>query len=106
MCICVCVHAYYIVYFSDRILIIMILFFSGTITRDGLISSSTSTGASCVNLYVFIGVVVGVAVLAAIAITLISVCLCVICIKKKKVPAVEVYEQETKKPAAMKMDEL
>ena len=80
------------------------IIFSGTITRDALISSPTSTGASCVNLYVFIGVVVGVAVLAVIVISLISVCLCVICIKKKEV-SVELYEQETKKPVALKMDE-
>ena len=78
---------------------------SGTITRDAcLISSSTSTGASCVNLYVFIGVVVGGAMLAAITITLISVCLCVICIKKKKV-TVELYEQEINNPVTLKMDE-
>ena len=80
------------------------MFLSGTITRDALISSPTSTGASCVNLYIFIGVVVGVAVLAAIVISLISICLCVICIKKKKV-TVELYEQETKKPATLKMNE-
>ena len=111
LCICVCVHI--IVYFSDLYqeyntpaYTYNNIFFLGTITRDALISSPTSTGASCVNLYVFIGVVVGVAVLAVIVIILISVCLCVTCTKKKKV-TVELYEQETKiKPAAMKMDEL
>jgi hypothetical protein len=89
---------------------------SGTITRDTImssptsttgdivISSSTSTGVSCVNLYVFIGVVVGVTVLAAVIISLISIIFCVTCVRKNKV-TVELYEQETKKSATLKMDE-